>query len=349
MDNWVYLVLLLVAGFLMVLHELTRNKAFHKVLAFVLVVFSGIRHDVGTDYRSYVEIFRNVHIRGRYYGIEWGYYYLMRFVSWLNGTQQLVFLIMATATIIFIYKYIDGLSSNRNLSWLLYLCIGPYYLGSFNGVRQALSIAIFAYSLKYANKEDYWRFAFLNICGSLFHTSALLMLALYFILTKTRLTMVKAFCVLLVYTAVYSTGLVAIAMSKLGYGSYTSRGHLEMDLSYIVFVLIALCIWLILLLIRDMDRDYLVFKNLNFLSLIAILAAYISPGISNIAFTRFNTYFFITYVVLVPYIISKLKGTKIRTTAMLVVVVVSISYYFWVTSTASDLLPYQVNLGFFAN
>ena len=63
MDNWVYLVLLLVAGFLMVLHELTRNKAFHKVLAFVLVVFSGIRHDVGTDYRSYVEIFRNVHIR----------------------------------------------------------------------------------------------------------------------------------------------------------------------------------------------------------------------------------------------------------------------------------------------
>ena len=127
------------------LYAMTKNKIFHKVLAFILIVFSGIRYDVGTDYQSYTAIFNNVKSLGRYYGIEWGYYYLMELVEWFGGTQQLVFFIMAAVTIIFIYKYIDELSVNANLSWLLYLCIGPYYLAALTVLDKSLYCYI-AYS-----------------------------------------------------------------------------------------------------------------------------------------------------------------------------------------------------------
>ena len=87
--------------------------------------------------------------------------------------------------------------------------------------------------------------------------------------------MLKSLGIFLVYFALYSTGIVTNALYRFGYGSYTSFGHLNMGLNYIVFIFIAVAIWVIFLLVLTQTK-VCNFRNLNFLSLIAILSAFTS-------------------------------------------------------------------------
>ncbi|NLE62913.1 MAG: EpsG family protein [Bacteroidales bacterium] len=349
MKNWVYLILLFVIGCILFLNSYRPNSIYRKIIATLLIIFSGFRSDVGTDYLGYCSMFELIARKDRYYNIEFGYYYLVKFVQLCGGTQQLVFLIMSCFTIIFIYLYIENFSKNQGLSWIIYICIGPYFLSSFNGVRQVLAVSMFAYSLKYVHNNKFWKYALINIIGGLFHYSAFVLISFYKLLQKVELTISKAILVYLSYCILLALGVLGFILTYLHATSYIIGSDLLiMDKSYNIFIVLAIACWVYYIFIESVTKNKLrMFLNMNILSFIMVIIALTTKDISNIVFARFNMYFFITYLILVPNTILTIKQPYKRKIANILIIILCIGYYYHISLTANDLTPYHMNFMLF--
>jgi hypothetical protein len=317
-------------------------------------------------------MFDLIRLYGRYYNIEWGYYGLVKLCHAIDGNAQLVFLLFSIVTIYFVYRYIEYFSKDAELSWFIFVCIGPYYLSTFNGMRQWLAIAVFAYSLRYVQEKRFLHYTILNLFTGLFHFSSLLLLPLYFILKSDKFNMKKT---LLCYAGLQLfsiLGLVNLLADILHATSYL-RGDsmLKLDKTYYLFFAMSIACWAFSIL-RQKDAKMsehcseeevttaykawyqqalvrpanTIFESINLLSCLTVFLAISSNGISNMVFTRFNQYFFIGYLILVPQLLSMFK--KSRTLLVIGVYLLSLLYYLMITSTASDLTPYRMNFNLFS-
>jgi hypothetical protein len=349
MNNWIYILLLIAIIILLLFDKRYTHNNFRKSVAIILMLFSGFRYCVGTDYLGYCSMFDLIATRGRYYNIEYGYYHLVKFVQLIGGTQQLVFLIMACATIMFIYQYIEEFSADKELSWLLYLCIGPYFLSSFNGVRQVLPVAMFAFSLKYMKDGKFIKYLITNLIGFLFHYSAIIAIPLYFLFKKVKLTAVKTICIYLGLLLLYKVGLVNYLLTLFHASSYIlGSDSFIMDKSYVIFAVMAVFCWAYYFFVtKDQQKNLQVFLNMNLLSFLMVLLGLTTTNISNMVFARLNVYFFIAYLILVPNTLVCIKNVKYRHVTNMFVILLCFSYYFYTTITATDLTPYLLNLKLF--
>lgn len=376
MNNWTYMVLLAVISFLLFIRKKlkTEDKRIMSIcVCFCLIVYSGFRYQVGTDYNGYAKMFDLIKQYGRYYNIEWGYYGLVRLCHTLHCNAQLVFLIFSVITIYFVYRYIEYFSTDVELSWFLFVCIGPYYLNTFNGMRQWLAIAVFAYSLRYVQEKKLLHYAILNCITGLFHFSSFLLLPLYFVLRPQRFNMKKT---ILCYAGLQLLNIVGVVrlLAEILHASSYLQGDatIELDMTYYLFFAMSIACWLFSIL-RQKDTkifalsmgnkqgtsDHIVryrnslsqpantiFESMNLLSCLTVFLAITSTGISNMVFTRFNQYFFIGYLILVPQLLSTFK--KSRTLLTVGVYLLSLLYYVILTGTASDLTPYRMNFDLFS-
>jgi len=346
MNNLEYVLFLGFIGFLILLRRIIDNKV-TKILPYIaLALFSGFRYNVGIDYNNYNKIY-NVILENNGFDIEYGYYLLTKAVIAIGGTQQLIFLIFASATSYFLYKFINEFSRDKDLSLFMYCGFGPYYLSSFNGMREALAVLIFAYSLKYIKDKQFGKFVAIMLLTSLIHQSAILMIPMYFILS-TKLN-IKALIITFIvyYLGIYKTGLIHQLLKVVGYNKYNYYQSLNMDNSYLIFLIIAVICYGIIMYIDKKEKirsDIYIFINMSLLSFLIVIAAYASPGISNIAFTRMNSYFFVSYIVLVPYIVGKFKQRILIKSG---VVSISVLYFLLVTASTTSLLPYMMSFKLF--
>jgi hypothetical protein len=65
-------------------------------------------------------------------------------------------------------------------------------------------------------------------------------------------------------------------------------------------------------------------------------------------FTRFNMYFFIAYLILVPNTIAEINEREYKFLVKTAIIVLCIGYYYLVTLTANDLTPYYMNIKLFS-
>lgn len=351
------MILLAVISFLLFIRKklLPQDKRIMSIIVCIcLIVYSGFRYQVGTDYDGYAGMFDLIKLYGRYYNIEWGYYGLVRLCHAINGTAQLVFLLFSVITVYFVYRYIEYFSKDAELSWFLFVCIGPYYLNTFNGMRQWLAIAVFAYSLRYVQEKKGWHYMLLNCITSLFHFSSLLLLPLYFVLRTNRFNMKKTLLCYAGLQLLNILGVVRLLADLLHASSYLQGdAMLELDQTYYIFFAMSVVCWIFSnLRLRDSMTSILsqpantIFESINLLSCLTVFLAITSTGISNMVFTRFNQYFFIGYLILVPQLLSNFK--KSRTLLTIGVYLLSLLYYLMITSTASDLTPYRMNFNLFS-
>ncbi len=376
-NNLSYLILLAVISFLLFIRKklIAKDKKIMSIFVCIcLILFSGFRYQVGTDYAGYERMFDLIRLYGRYYNIEWGYYGLVKLCNQLGCTAQLVFLLFSIVTVYFVYRYIEYFSEDVELSWFIFVCIGPYYLNTFNGMRQWLAIAVFAYSLRYVQEKSFWRYALLNCITGLFHFSSYLLLPLYFILKSDKFNMRKTLLCYVGLQLLTTLGVVNLLADILHATSYLRGGSiLELDKTYYLFFAMSIACWVFSILSKEKDQAPVyfgrnetnqssdhktwvkhaltcpsgtIFESLNLLSCLTVFLAISSNGISNMVFTRFNQYFFIGYLILVPQIIGTFKKT--RTMLTIGVYILSLLYYLMITSTASDLTPYRMNFNLFS-
>lgn len=71
-----------------------------------------------------------------------------------------MFFIMAVVMQILVYNIIKRYNYSVWISVFIYYCISPFYIATFNGMRQYLAIAVFIVALKYIEQKKYLSISF---------------------------------------------------------------------------------------------------------------------------------------------------------------------------------------------
>ncbi|NYB74507.1 EpsG family protein [Sedimentibacter hydroxybenzoicus DSM 7310] len=321
----------------------TKKNKWLRILPYViLALFSGFRYGVGTDYFNYASIFNDVASGVYPWKIEKGYEYLILFISKIGGTYQLVFLIMSSLTVFFTYKFIKEESVDYVMSSILYLLIGPFYLSSMNGVRQALAISIVAYSLKFIRKNKYVKVIFWIILAGLFHSSAFIILPIA-IAMKRRYELKTLIIAFFSVFIIMRSKIIFWIMDLFSYGKYINYGEYDIDKTLLLFVFIGICV--IYIVERyGISKEKEMYYNMSISSLMLILLALFTDNVSNVVFMRFNNYFFYSYLILTPIIANKFRE-KIFVKS--IIYIFSLLYFTLTIFMSNNMLPYQFNFKIF--
>ncbi|MCL2065264.1 MAG: EpsG family protein [Candidatus Cloacimonetes bacterium] len=153
-----------------------------------LILLGGLRGlSVGTDTNAYAyeyEFFKMYGI-ARYSGLEYGYVGIMSVLSYFNANFIWLKMIVAFIIVFCVFKAIYDLSANVFLSVYLFISMYFYYY-SFNGIRQCIAVAICFFGYKHLLNRKLLKYILCILVAAQFHTTAYIMLPVYFIYTLTK-------------------------------------------------------------------------------------------------------------------------------------------------------------------
>ena len=152
----------------------------------LLILISGLRHNMGTDYVSYQYIFehkiKEMSLRQILIKDEPLFAFIQKMVGEILGYHIVILmLIFACITVISLFYFFSRESELVWLSVFLTLTIGSYFT-SFNTTRNYLTAVIWSLTVKFIYEKKFLLYFCCIIVLSLIHTSALIMLPMYWIL-----------------------------------------------------------------------------------------------------------------------------------------------------------------------
>lgn len=270
-------------------------KANFTDFGFLLIVFiSLLRFDVGWDYAGYYNIVieDNIYSIRRFEPLSQVFFNIAVFFD----SPQLVFILFGMPTYLLIYKTIKKYSLSPRFSLLLYFCF--FYLESFGFIRQALSVSICFWSIRFIFERKFYSFLFYTILACMFHLSAIIVLLAYPLYQEIRL-----FHLVWVIPLLFITRQAFfILLTNLGlYTSYLDELNTMEGGAFIRFFYILLFISLLLLRNRTISkRDHFFFFTIGLaLSFPFLFGSHLG--------VRLSSYFFIYYILLIPELIKKIK------------------------------------------
>lgn len=310
----IYLIVAIVSTILMYIANNKVKSKNKKILFTILsfVPFFGVmafRYGIGYDYLNiYDKIFHTI-INGGISNWEPGIVYMIKLISMFSNDSFYFFLVTSLLISFFTYK---GILSNSEKPWLslLLFIIGGFYMESMNTVRQFVALAMFIYAIKYIKSKEPIKYIIWILIASLFHTSALVLLPLYFF-CRTRLTWKKRLIVslLLILTIpMISSGFYWI-LAQTKYSFYMTGVYADANPTYSELIIASiLFIAASIFYKRGKDNEwYNIYYNLTFVFLIIgvlsfkVLLAY-----------RIIMYLKITTIFMVPSIIGQVHKSKNR-------------------------------------
>ena len=165
----------------------------HTIFYILFLIFwftAGLRYETGIDWNTYTVNFAKtipiniVLSNGFNFGegmfLELSYGLICSFVKYLGGSIQSVFFIMAFISSFFLFKSIQIYSCNKSFSLLIYFCFA-YLILDMTGMRQAVALNIFFYSLQFIVNKNLSKYLLFICFATTFHLSAVIFLPLYFI------------------------------------------------------------------------------------------------------------------------------------------------------------------------
>lgn len=341
-----FLTLLLVIGWIYFENQALNRRAFWIPLA-ILAIFPGIRSSkVGTDTENYTY---NYGFNGNdiYYdfndNVEKGYQLLDYAI--LNFSNNYFWLLFLTAFfIVFSYlRLIKNYSSNYIFSVLLFITLGLYTF-LFNGLRQAIAMAIMTYSVKYLLEKKIVAYFLVCFVASTFHISALIMIPFYFLVNFKLKSSYKLILVGFGSFIVSSQFIQYMAQSNERYEAYTERGEIRGIYTLGFYVAIAIFIYLVNIKYKILDEFSIKLSEFYFMGLAMIIPVALF-GTNPSGPQRITSYFIWPLLFLLPLVFKKINNIFIT----LFFVFLCIIYYYLLVTNFSDLVPYSLNpnLNFF--
>ena len=274
------------------------------IILFLFILFNGLRYDVGTDYSGHLEDF----INKSYSKFAPGFLLLNKLFFPVNYGFFFVILISCIITYSFIF---ENLRLNRidYVAIPIFVCL---FLFQFNNlIRQAISVSIFFYAIRFIHLRKPVVFFLLVLLASAFHSSALFLFPFYLI-GRVKINRIVALVLVVIAFIIFEKeDTIGFILSKITglpvYGHYVntefiSSGDKNTGLGYLT----KLCIGIILLLKKDENTsvEYNTYYNLFVISVILV------PLANKIAvIDRINYYFYIAILYILPYyIINKSKS-----------------------------------------
>jgi len=292
---------------------LTKNvsKYSDTIGLFFIVILSfiaSIRYRVGTDFSSYESIWNGIRPLGEhqtYTYLEPGFVYFLSFLKLFSNSSVLFFSTMSILTLYILYK---GIKKINNIN--IYVAIALYFMifympYLFNGMRQALSMSIFIYSLTYIINGNFKKVLFLSLIATSFHVTGFLILISYFI-SKIKINLVYYFLLgVLISFLFYYFGVLGYLVDLLTPGKFTTYANSWGKTSFFQLV------------VRTMIAIFFIFsatkviKNKFFVKTVMIYLIgyfiYISLADANMLATRFNMFFRVLEIILFSILLYQSK------------------------------------------
>lgn len=318
--------------------------------ATVLVLFSGLRLGVGTDYPMYARFFEMVDSDSYPNSLntipqEAGFVGLMFLVRRTSEQTWVFFTICAVLTVLPVLWAVRRSRVDPVLAVFSYVFL-TYYTTSLNAVRQSIAVSFVLLADTYRSKGEWVRFLLCSVIAVGFHYSAIIAIVVQLGMSRISISMKAAVVVLLLGAPTitflldqdWMRGLVIAVNAR--YGTYLD----EADAAGTGTVLMALIrVVLIFVLIAMMRRlDDVERGEHRWLSFALVSAVVLLLGSVAMEIARLEPYFGIFLVVLIPSLLTRLKH---RNTATFLFAFVALVYFGIHTSAYNGLLPYEAAAG----
>ena len=312
----------------------------------ILVIASGIRNNVGTDFGLYSSIFSRHTRLGLNDAMhespqEAGYTLFSWVMAQISDSPTLLLTLSAALTVIPFYAGIKYFSPNPAFSVLLYILLG-FYLAPLNIVRQGIALGLNFYSLRYleANKG---KFIAINLIAASFHVSVIPACALQLICRKIpatwRLLFVVAAISVLLVVALSVSGWLQGMVGALNprYETYlpsaTGGEGGGLGTYLLLFSRVLVAAYSLSLPVPTRLRH---FQFLLFLAIPLQASALAAPPVA-----RIELYFSALAVIMLPAQIQMVANKSFH---WAVILVISITYFFIYLLFFGGLVPYATVL-----
>lgn len=164
-----------------------KTKILYCVLiALPIVILQGFRYDVGTDYFSYLSLYKGFNEGNKIY-LGWyrtePLFIILCRISWfiLHGNSVGLFAVDAILMNVILFFTFDYYKNDINLPlmyFFYYMLCFPYFL---NAERQGLATIIVWYATKYVHEKKTIKFLCCILIATLFHNTAIIGFSFYLI------------------------------------------------------------------------------------------------------------------------------------------------------------------------
>ena len=321
----------------------TRTYFWH-LSFFSCLFFSGFRHEIGTDFNSYENIFNNLSID--YVGFfEYGNYLLMLLTKSIGAPFQFYIFITSSIICYSFFKFIRVFSIDKSFSIMIFVFFGLFFLSSLNFIRQFLSISFFLLALcclETNNKKSALALFFVSIT---FHTSAILTVPVYmFYKKKIKLNHIILGTSLFVISIYLSTQ----ALMYTNYGIYIERATmLNKSSPPIILILLLISIssvFIVFLLKKSHSHKNSIFLILLTLSISNLVAAIFIEKLPYNVFLRANNFFMPSYIIILPLWVAHFKNLHFKVFLKSATIVLLLLYFARTTIILGEkfnLFPYK--------
>lgn len=158
-----------------------KEKALGIIVLCIMILVSGFRDTIGSDYKSYVNWYL---YKTRDDDLEFGFVAIMNLLRWLNLSPPFLFFFFSFFTCFFLFLGVKKYTVNSNLALLFYILIPSLYLTSFTLVRQSFSVAISFYAFYYLINKKYLVYFLLMFIGISIHISCLIPFIVFFLVFR---------------------------------------------------------------------------------------------------------------------------------------------------------------------
>ncbi len=317
------------------------------VSAMPLVLVSGLRYNVGTDYfNTYYTGFYRVLAENDFDQFEAGYTLLVKLIQVFTDNAFVLFFVTALITVGFTFAAFRRMSSNVAFSILLFM-ISRYYFIGMNGVRQMMACAVFAYALTFAIKRNLVPYLIFSLVAVSFHYSAVLLLPTYWLM-RIDWSPKKAIMLLAITGALGTVAFPLLvrfvpAATKLGniLNTYQVAGAL------FIFGTIALNLFILFVYYRiyRQHSQEAWYRCFLYLQIVAVVATLLLPSVPSIE--RIYWSFSFPSIICLPMVLKQISPHLMRVTATGILVVVLTTYMAYDIGILQDhqVIPYDSIVG----
>jgi|GEM_PF-5480657 hypothetical protein len=332
-----YLLYYLTIGAILTVGYLLKNKLFTYIVVFIVVLFSGLRYNVGYDYDNYEAIFLgyNENATEPLFSIT---IFLLKKL-WNDPIIMFFFFSLLTITITFFA--IHRLSDSERLGFMIYLLIPGLYLNSFSIVRQAVAISFFFLGIFYLYKNKKIKYWGIGIIATLLHFSAVIPFLFLWIFKKwftKKHNIFFHFVILLVAFIIAYLKLPKLFIGLFGkFSVYAELLTIEIPITKVLLYFFFGVIVVYFLRNRNDEKTNLLLNILQIGIFINIAFAEFPPV------TRMGYYFLITQTILVPTVIFSFKHNSLKVG----ILILFMTYYYGIQMNAlktDEELPYKIKM-----
>lgn len=333
----IYVVVTIILIFASLLDYIEIPKKLRKTLIYllngILIFMSGFRYETGHDYYNYINIFDNLSGFKDYFAsyqsspVEVGYALLNITIKKLGGGSEVLYFIIAFLTIV-VFSYAINKQTKHYFTALLMFYFLLYYENTMGHIRAGMAMAIILCSLKYIEKQDFIKFLALIIIAASFHSTALVVLPVYFIkkYEPSKKTITVTILAAFLIGRIDIVAILVKYIQLINFNFYLTNKILNYASNEVITgayktMLIRLLILIAFILseknIRDKLKNYKTIMCMQYLGTTMLLMLASSPSDFG---TRGTRCLFFIQILILPSLLENVKSIYLRVAAHFVIV-----------------------------